>query len=225
MRIVFFLFITVPLFTSLATAGTIKGTALYSAKFKQAPAIKTGKFKKACGAEVPEESLLVDNSKLMNVVVTLTGKKLKGKSKEVHLDQKNCRYEPHVIAMKKETSLFITSSDPINHNIHTYSFENDPINMMFVPNQDAYEHEMDEPEIVKVECDLHSWMTAWIVVAENAYFSVTSKQGGYKIGDVPPGKYKLTAWHESLGSVEKEVTVTEQGVTVDFDFSHLTPGE
>jgi len=226
MRIVFVLLSAFILITDIASAGVaIKGKALYSAKFEPAPDIKTGKFKKACGAAVPDESLLVDNSGLKNVVITLSGKNLNGESKEATLNQKKCRYEPHVLAMKKESTLLITSSDPINHNIHTYSFENDPVNVMFVPNQEAQEQDMDEPEIIKVECDLHSWMTAWIVVTDNSYFSITGKQGSYEIADVPPGKYTLTAWHESLGSIEKEVTIADKESTIDFDFSHLTPGE
>jgi len=224
MRIVFFILMTIAFLTGVATAGSIKGTALYSLKFKPAPAIETGKFKKACGDTIPEETLLVDHSRLKNVVVTLSGKNLKGKSKNAKLDQKKCRYEPHVVAIKKESNLIISSSDPINHNIHTYSFENDPINVMFVPNQEPLEQEMEEAEIIKVECDLHSWMTAWIVVTDNSFYAVTNQKGDFEIGNVPPGKYKLTAWHESLGSIEKDLTVTDEGGTVDFDFSHLPTG-
>ena len=65
--------------------------------------------------------------------------KIKNKSTGEHkLDQKKCRYEPHVITMPVDSELKIHTSDPVNHNIHTYSFENDPVNIMFIPDQEEY---------------------------------------------------------------------------------------
>ena len=212
------LFLAAPAFS-----GSISGVAVYSADFKALPPLDTGKYKKACGPEIPNESLVVNGKGLKNVVVSLEGGDLGGKPGEYKLDQKNCRYEPHVIAMMKGSELEIHSSDPINHNIHTYSFENDPLNIMFIPGQDDTEHEFEEPEIIKIECDLHSWMAAWVVATENGYFSVSGKQGGFNIPDVPPGEYTVTAWHETLGSLSKKVTVGEGDVKVDFDFSNISP--
>lgn len=206
-----------------ALAGTIKGTASYSGKKAASSAHKTGKYKKACGPEVLNESLLVNNQKLQNVVITLEGKKLKSKPGTFHMDQKGCRYEPHVVAMPKGSELVIHSSDPINHNIHTYSFDNDPINIMFTPDAEDFTQEMEEPEIIKVECDLHSWMTAWIVVTDNSFFSISNQQGSFEISDVPPGKYTVTAWHEVLGSITNEVVVGEKTTETNFDFTKVTP--
>ena len=210
-------------FPSLAFSGVIKGKITYSSEIKLPKMEKTGKYKKACGGEVPNEKILVDDKGLINAVVSLEGKKLGGKPGEYVLDQKNCRYEPHVIAMMKNSELKIRSSDPINHNLHTYSFDNDPVNVMFLPNQDDAELELEEPEIVKVECDLHGWMNAWIVVTDNAYFDISEKQGSFEIPNVPPGKYKLNAWHEVLGSKSRTVNVKEGVTEVNFDFSDVTP--
>ncbi len=138
------------------------------------------------------------------------------------MDQKKCRYEPHVITVPLDSELKIHTSDPINHNIHTYSFENDPINIMFLPGQEAYSQEMEEAEVIKVECDLHDWMRAWIVVTPNAYSAVSGADGSFEIPDVPPGKYELTAWHETLGSLTKNVTVGNDGLNVNFDFLEVS---
>jgi len=219
----FFLLISALFLASPAFSGTISGMAVYSADFKAPPPMDSGKYKKACGSEIPNESLLVDSKGLKNVVVTLEGEDLGGKPGEYKLDQKNCRYEPHVVAMMKGSELKIHSSDPINHNIHTYSFDNDPINVMFIPGQDASEHEFEEPEIIKIECDLHSWMNAWVVVTGNGYFAVSGNKGEFSIPDVPAGEYTLTAWHETLGSLSRKVTVGEGDVKVDFDFSNISP--
>ncbi len=218
MRLILHLILICLLAPGLAYSGTIKGNTVFTGKVSPLEAYKTGKYKKACGPEIPNETLLIDNKGLKNVVLSLHGKKLKPKAGEYVMNQKDCRYVPHVIAMPVDSELKIHTSDPINHNIHTYSFENDPINIMFTPEQEEYVQELEEAEIVKVECDLHSWMTSWIVVTPNSYFAVSGKDGAFEIADVPPGKYKLIAWHETLGSISRDVTVGEGETKINFDF-------
>ncbi len=208
---------------SAAYSGSIKGKITYSSEVKLPKSFETGKYKKACGQNVPNEKLLVNDKGLMNVVVTIEGKKLAGKPGEYTLDQKGCRYAPHVMAMMKDSVLKIHSSDPINHNLHSYSFDNDPVNVMFLPNQDDYDLEFEEPEIVKIECDLHGWMSAWIIVTDNSFFDISGKEGTYSIPDLPPGKYTVSAWHEVLGSKSQKVTVKDGDTEINFDFSDVTP--
>ena len=153
----------------------------------------------------------------------LTGKILKGGEPKKHiLDQKKCRYEPHVVAMLKDSELKVLASDPVNHNIHTYSFDNDPINLMMTSGQD-YVQAFEEPEVVKVECDLHHWMTAWVVVTDNPYYAISGDSGAFEILNIPPGKYKLTAWHETLGTLTQKVKVGKDDLKVDFDFTDVFP--
>jgi len=225
MHLVSYLLLAVILSPELAISGSLNGTAIFSGKIEQLKPYKTGKYKKACGSDIPNESMLINNKSVGNVVISLHGKKLKKRGGEYKLDQKKCRYEPHVIAVPLDSELKIHTSDPINHNIHTYSFENDPINIMFLPGQDAYSQEMEEAEIIKVECDLHDWMRAWIVVTPNAYSTVSDTDGSFEIPDVPPGKYELTAWHETLGSLTKNITVGNDGLNVNFDFLEVPQQE
>ena len=225
MHLVSYLLLAVILSPGLAISGSLNGTAIFSGKIEQLKPYKTGKYKKACGTDIPNESMLINNKGVGNVVISLHGKKLNKRGGEYKLDQKKCRYEPHVIAVPLDSELKIHTSDPINHNIHTYSFENDPINIMFLPGQDAYSQEMDEAEIIKVECDLHDWMRAWIVVTPNAYSTVSGADGSFEIPDVPPGKYELTAWHETLGSLTKNITVGNDGLNVNFDFLEVPQQE
>lgn len=204
-------------------AGSIKGEIKYSGKIPPSVAHKTGKFAKVCGPEIQEESLIIENQKVKNVVIWLEGKqarKLKSKPGTYTIDQKKCAYSPHVLAMPQGSELQILTSDPINHNIHTYSFDNDPINIMFLPNQD-YTQEMEEPEVIKVTCDLHNWMVAYIVVTPHSYFAITQSNGAYEINDVPPGKYTLKVWHESLGEDSRKINVGEGVIQEDFDFPEL----
>jgi plastocyanin len=208
---------------SLVHAGTIKGEVKYSGKAPSPVTHNTGKFAKVCGPQISDESLILENQKVKNVVVWLEGKqakKLKSKPGTFTIDQKKCTYSPHVLAMPQGSELKILTSDPINHNIHTYSFENDPINIMFLPGQD-YTQEMEEPEVIKVSCDLHSWMVAYIVVTPHSYFSMTESDGTFEIKNVPPGKYILKIWHESLGEESRKIKVGENITQVNFDFSEL----
>lgn len=204
-------------------AGTIQGEVKYSGKIPPPIAHKTGKFAKVCGSEIQEESLVLKNQKVKNVVIWLEGKqakKLKNTPGTYTIDQKKCAYSPHVLAMPQGSELKILTSDPINHNIHTYSFDNDPINIMFLPNQD-YTQEMEEPEVVKVSCDLHNWMVAYIVVTPHSYFAMTQNEGTFEIKNVPPGKYTLKVWHESLGEESRKIEVGEGVTKADFDFPEL----
>jgi plastocyanin len=204
-------------------AGTIKGEVKYSGKVPAPVTHKTGKYKKVCGAEIPGEALILENQQVKNVVVWLEGKqakKLKSKPGAYTINQKKCAYSPHVLAMPQGSELTILSSDPINHNIHTYSFDNDPINMMFLPQQD-YTLEMEEPEVIKVSCDLHSWMVAYIVVTPHSYFAMTKNDGTFEIKDVPPGKYTLKLWHESLGEESRKIEIGKNVTQVNFNFTEL----
>ena len=206
-----------------AFAGSIQGVVEFKSTVPTPKTYNPGKFKNICGDQIPDESLIIDNKGLVNVVITISGKKLNKIKHQVSngytLDQKGCRYTPHVLAIPKESVLKIMASDPTNHNIHTYSFDNDPINLMMTPGQD-HEHELEEPETVKVECDLHKWMSAWVIVTNNPFFAISGDKGKFQIKNVPPGKYKLTAWHETLGTKVQKVSVGEEPTSIVFDFSN-----
>ena len=70
-----------------------------------------------------------------------------------------------------------------------------------------------KPEIIRVDCDLHPWMRAWVVVAEHPFYAVTNDQGNFVLDNVPPGAYTLQLWHESLGAMTQDVTVKDEAIT------------
>lgn len=72
----------------------------------------------------------------------------------------------------------------------------------------------------RMDCDVHKWMGAWIIVVDHPYYAITDENGASKIDEIPPGKYVLRAWHETLGKVDKDVTLAGgQTVAVDFQMS------
>ena len=220
----FWVIIIIIFSADLAVAGSLQGRITYSGKVPPPKIIKTGKYAKACGSEVTLYSLVVENKGVKDTALWISGKDAKKLDKspgEYELNQDKCRYVPHIIVMTAGSELKIHSSDPFNHNIHTYSFDNDPINIMFMPGSD-HEQEFEEPEIVKVECDLHNWMQAWIVVTENSYFTISKKDGTFEIPELPPGKYTITAWHEVLGVMTQKIKVGKDGAKVDFEFPQIS---
>jgi len=209
---------------SPAFGGNLTGQVTYFGEVPAPKIINTGKYSKACGPKIILQPLLIKNNGVKNAVISISGKdakKLKSSSGEYILNQENCVYSPHIVVMPKESELEIQSSDPFNHNIHTFSFDNDPINLMFMPGME-HEQEFEESEIVKVECDLHGWMQAWVVVTDNSYFALTNDDGSFEIPDLPPGKYTLTAWHEVLGTMTQKIKVEESNLKVNFKFPEIS---
>jgi plastocyanin len=127
----------------------------------------------------------------------------------VVLDQKGCRYLPHVIALQQGASVEFKNSDPTMHNIHTTPDNN-------TPSIDISESPMGAPEtkpfptaetMLPVRCNNHPWMQAFINVAPNPWFAITAPDGTFTIPNLPPGTYTLAAVHEKLGEQDIQITV------------------
>ena len=133
------------------------------------------------------------------------------------IDQFNLVFVPHVLAVQKGTKIEFPNSDSVRHNVFS------PPDCCQQFNLGTYDVgvvkmvEFNETCEIPLLCNVHAEMSAFVVVLENPYFSVTGKDGVFTIGNVPPGTYKLNAWHESLRTVSKEVTV-EAGKTAAVDF-------
>ncbi|HEU4403133.1 MAG TPA: DUF2012 domain-containing protein, partial [Candidatus Polarisedimenticolia bacterium] len=168
------------------------------------------------------ESLLVGkDGGLRNAVVSIgplrAGKPFPPGEKPA-IDQHGCWFIPHVQVVPAGVSMDIVNSDGILHNIHTFPKNNAPINMAQPKFKKVMTHTFETPDIVRVVCDVHSWMKAWIIVAAHPYYAVTGEDGSFALQDVPPGTYTVTVWHETLGTKQQTVTVTA-GATVEAAFA------
>jgi hypothetical protein len=168
-----------------------------------------------CGAtqrKIPQESILVSPSGgLRNCLVYLKGISASGGDamSPALLDQVDCCYVPHVVAAMVGQGLIIRSSDAAPHNVHLQTAVNPPANYAMVqPGQQAIAH-FAYPEIFKVSCDVHPWMTAWVGVFANPYFAVTDDTGKFEIKNVPAGSYTLTVWQERLGEKEQSINIAD----------------
>jgi plastocyanin len=186
--------------------GTIEATVTYAG----APQIQTLKINKdtdKCGTEAKIEKVVVGGNKgLANAVVSVAGMKGETTAKKAEVDQHGCKFVPHVLAMTPG-EIEIKNSDGILHNIHTYSTANPSINKAQPKFKKVMTEKFEKPEIIKLTCDVHSWMLGWVAVMPHPYFGVTDGGGVTKIANVPAGKHTLEVWHETLGKQTKEVEV------------------
>ncbi len=146
---------------------------------------------------------------LANVVVyvEVEGATLNGTGTEVILDQKSCRFEPHVSVVPVGGSLLIKNSDGVSHNINMRSRYNGSINEM-MPAGTSKQLMLERGDKLTLGCDVHPWMSSHVFVVETPYWALTGPDGSFTIPDLPPGEHIVRYWHEELGSRKSErVTV------------------
>lgn len=142
-------------------------------------------------------------------------------SEEPTVDQHNCMYSPHVIAMDVNQKFKVTTSDQTTHNIHPLPAAgsgNIGWNQSQPPGAAPIEKTWKAPEAISVKCNIHPWMHGWQVVVKGPY-AVSDADGNFTIKNVPPGSYTVTAWQEDMGDQTAKVTVPASGSgKADFTF-------
>jgi hypothetical protein len=209
--------LTLPRAATAQGGGTVEVEVKYGGP-AQVDKIKVNKDTAKCGTEAVVEKVVVGGNKgLANAVVSVAGAKgaATAKAGKPAIDQHGCKFVPHVMAMTPG-ELDIKNSDDILHNIHTYSQANPAINKAQPKFKKVMTEKFEKPEVVKVTCDVHSWMLGWVAVVPGPA-AVTDKDGVAKIENVPAGKQKVEVWHETLGKQEKEVEV-KAGQTTKVSF-------
>ncbi|MFQ5506177.1 MAG: carboxypeptidase regulatory-like domain-containing protein [Planctomycetota bacterium] len=175
--------------------------------------------------EVLSEDVIVNpDGTLRNVFVWikegLGGYKFPVPEEPVVLDQLNCQYVPHVVGVRAKQELKIHNSDPVMHNIRATPKRNKKFN--FSQHSKGQEDSRTFPrrEIpIKVKCDVHGWMGAYLCVVENPFFQVTGDGGIFELGKLPPGTYTVAAWHELYGEKTRSLTVGDtETKKVEFRF-------
>jgi plastocyanin len=129
-------------------------------------------------------------------------------TKPATIDQKSCRYHPHVFGIMVNQPLEIVNSDPTLHNIHAMPKGNAEFNNGQPIQGMKMTHTFDKPEVmVPFKCDVHGWMNAYVGVVSHPYFAVTDKDGKFDLPNLPPGTYTIEAWHEKGGAQTASVTI------------------
>lgn len=126
----------------------------------------------------------------------------------VMLDQKGCRYVPHVFGVQAGQTIQVSNNDTTLHNVHALPKNNREFNFGQPANVPAVARVFEKPEIgLPFRCDVHGWMGAYANVVAHPFFAVTSDAGQFEIKGLPPGTYTIELWHEQLGTQSQPVTV------------------
>jgi plastocyanin len=171
-----------------------------------------------CGKEKPADDLVVSAQRgVRSAVVWLqTPPPSAGWPSapvKVEMDQKGCVFVPRVVLVPAGGTVEFLNSDRLLHNLHSSSRENPTFNRT-QPKGRAIPIAFARPEIIRINCDLHSWMRGWVVVADHPFYALTNETGEFSLPGVPPGKYTLQIWQESLGITTREIAVREEDAVV-----------
>jgi hypothetical protein len=196
---------------------TIKGAVRYVGAPLERKKVAVTIDQYICGKEKePEDLVLSSNNGIRNAVVSLQnlppGAKLDWNLPPAKMDQKQCSFVPRVVIVPAGGTVEFLNSDRLLHNVRSAGKENPPFNRA-QPHGRAISFVFKQPEVLRVDCDLHSWMRGWVVVAEHPFYAVTNDQGEFILENVPRGKYTLQVWQESLGKVTQELVVGDKGAT------------
>jgi len=124
------------------------------------------------------------------------------------LDNKGCRFEPHVLFARPGQTIDVLNSDQTGHNANFNFFNNQPVNFLVpVGGSKQVKLETDEPAPIPVECNVHPWMRAHVIVQDHPYVGITDENGVLEITDLPAGEITFRVWHESADGAIDEATV------------------
>ena len=199
----------------LCVAGAIHGKVLLSGTAPAAKKLDVTIDQYLCGTEKDANDLIVSpRNEIANAVVWLEDAPPNASwpagADKATVDQRGCTFLPRVVIVPAGGTVDFLNNDRLLHNIHATPKLNVSFNRT-QPKSRTIPITFAKPEIVHIECDLHSWMTAWVVVAAHPYYALTKADGRFAFDNLPPGRYRLHVWHERLGTVPVAVTVPDQG--------------
>jgi len=212
----------------VANGGSITGKISFTGKDKAPQTYKVAKDTDTCGtANRVIDYVDVKDGVLRNVVVYL--EKVKSGKKfdpiDIKIDQKGCEFVPFMSVMTNGATFEAKNSDPVLHNIHTYEImgrAKKTVMNVSQPKQNSVTKKkvkLKRGAGMKIECDAHDFMHGFVFVAKNPYYAVVAEDGTYTINDIPAGKYKVKAWHGTLGEQKGKADVKAgAAATVDFTF-------
>lgn len=183
----------------------------------------------ACKGEQFAEPAAVTNGNLANVFVYvkdgLGDKAFAPPQQPVEIEQKGCRYEPHVVGVMAGQQVKIVNADSTMHNIHPVPAKNHEWNAAQMPGAEPMLKTFANPEtMIPVKCNQHPWMKMYVNVVSHPFFYTTGKDGRFEIKGLPPGTYTIAAVQESLGEQTQQITVaSHESKNLQFVFGHGVP--
>ena len=197
---------------TVTDGGTISGSVKWSGPVPHAAVFPITKDPQICDPESKkstdlERLIIGTEGGVANTVVYLknisSGKAMDLPEQRRHLNQKHCRYVPHILLVPENGTLSMMSSDATLHTIHMDGAAT--FNLPFPFTDRVTTRTMAYPGLVHLRCNGgHVWMNAEMMVVPHPYYAVTDESGHFEFTDVPPGTYQIVAWHEGWGLLGKE---------------------
>jgi hypothetical protein len=199
----------------LTRTGTISGTVKWSGPLPPAATFAINKDNAVCDPESHgmrdlERLIVAPQGGVANTVVFLknisSGKAMDVPEPRRLLNQRRCRYEPHILLVPQSAPLQMKSSDPVLHTIHMDGAATYNLPFPF-PNQ-IISRSMSSAGLINLKCNGgHVWMNAELFVIPHPYYAVTDESGRFELTDVPPGEYEIVAWHEGWKVLRRAIVV------------------
>lgn len=208
------------------SSGSISGRVTYEGTPAKQKLIDMSK-EPSCAKQHPtpittETVVLGPGNALENVIVYISAGAPDESSSPIQavtITQKGCQYLPHVLPMVVNQELKVVNDDQTSHNIHPLAKINHEWNKSQPPGTPPFSEKFDKPEFIPVKCNVHAWMHGTFAVLKNSHYAISDGDGSFHLPNLPPGKYTVTAWHESYGDQTQEVTITgNETQTVAFVF-------
>ena len=216
-----------PLSAAVGT-GTIQGHVRLMGRAPGNPIIRMGMDPMCAAANAgpakPIQEIVKTSADggLANAFVTLKGTFAKAAppSAPVVIRQVKCIDQPRVVGAMVGQTLRIVNSDTLAHETHTANSTTNTFKVTQPHSDMVFDYVLKSPEeMLRLACDVHRWMTAWVGVEPHLYFNVTGDGGAFTIVNVPPGHHQIRAWHERYGWLTKTVDV-KAGATATIDFAY-----
>lgn len=210
-------------FSSELFAGQIQGSVLLEPPYPEIKAVKVEKKVKDSCADVrkPEGLLVSETGGIQNAVVWLEGdfeNKYSAAPALPVLDQKACRFDPHVFIVPVGEKFQVKNTDPVAHDIRGFSGAKMLFRFEMGAGDKPVDQQFEKPGIYLLRCGFHTWMHAIAVSAPHAYYALSDGAGRFTLKDVPPGSYKVRLWHETLGEAEGRAEVGDGAVNFSYTF-------
>jgi len=177
-----------------------------------------------CKGQNQSETVVVKNGRLANVLIYvkegLGAHKFSAPLEKVVIDQKGCRFVPHVAAAMVGQPVEFLNSDDALHNIHPMPKSNSEWNQSQMPNGQFARPFTAAELMIPVKCNQHPWMRMYLNIVDNPYFAVTGADGSFILKGLPPGTYTIAAVQEKFGEKDTQISVgpKDDRRGVDFEF-------
>ena len=223
---------------TVTDSGSLTGTVKFTGAAPKPEPLRVGKNRDVCGDEKESEALVLGVDRGVRGSVILLEGVTRGKQggPDVVIDNHRCVFVHHVSAMMPSERTRVKNSDPVVHNSRGVVGKTTVFNLA-LPNKDQMievTKRLTKPGVVRVLCDAHPHMSAWMIVHDSPYYAVSDERGAFKIDGIPPGPYKVTMWHEGFHprgvdkdgrllyeaphTIRRDVTIPAKGTaTVDFE--------